>query len=403
MKDFSWKNCVVAKANQKNFERFANECKNAGIILSDIKSDSDGYVFAMSFKNYRRIIPIAFRSGVRTRIIRKKGFGYFAYKRRKRYGFFLGALISIAIFVYLTSCIWVVDVVGNEETPTEQILDVMKKNQISVGKFRYGKNISKIKNSALIDLDTLSWLWVTIDGTRAVVEVREKGNSVDIVDKNGAYNLVASYPGVIVDMQVRDGRKAVERNQVVDKGQILVSGVCSSDYRPNRYVRANGKVIALTWRTLSGEYHHTEKIKIKTGKVKKKYSLAIADKNIKLYFKKKPDFKNFVKEHKKTQIRIFNDIYLPLTFTTDTFYEIIVKENILDDKTVVSQAVEVLTKDLENKRADGSETVERVYSYEKKSNGNLLVTVTLCSRENIAETAKVDVETTKEDVSGESN
>ena len=403
MKSFSLKNTVVAKAKAKNFESFLNECVNEGIILSDISQTENGYNFSMSFKNYRRILPIAFKTGVRTKIVRKKGALYFAYKRRTRYGFFGGAIIAILLFVYLTSCIWVVDVVGNKETPTKEILKVLKKNDIGVGKLRYGKNISKIKNSALIDLDTLSWLWVTIDGTRAVVEVREKGSSPEIIDKTGAYNLVASYPGVIVDMQVRDGRKAVERNMVVSEGQMLVSGVCSSVYRPDRYVRANGTVTARTWRTLSAEYHHTETQKIKTGETKKKYTLGIMNKDIKLYLNKKPDFKNYVKEEKKTRLRIFKDIYLPITFTTDVFYEIIIKENKLDDDTVVSQAVESLTNQLERARADGARTVERTYSYETLPNGNLYVSVMLMSEENIAKTVKVDIQTAKEDVSGKSN
>ena len=94
---------------------------------------------------------------------------------------------------------------------------------------------------------------------------------------------------------------------------------------------------------------------------------------------------------------------MPITFTTDVFYEIIIKENKLDDDTVVSQAVESLTNQLERARADGARTVERTYSYETLPNGNLYVSVMLMSEENIAKTVKVDIQTTKEDVSGKSN
>ena len=403
MKKFSWKNTVTAITKTKKFEKFANECKNEGIILSDIKFQDEYCTFSMDFNDYKKILPVAFRSGVRTKISARKGAGYFAYKHRRRYGFFFGASLFAVLFCCLTSCIWVVDVIGNKETSTDEILGVMKKNGISIGNFKYGKNISKIKNSALIELDTLSWLWVTIDGTRAVVEVRERGKSPEVVDRSGVYNLVAAYPGVIVDTQIKYGRKLVERGMVVDKGQILAGGVSSSQYRENRFVHAAGKVIARTWREAAGEYHHNEKIKLKTGKTKKKYSLLIFDANIKLSFKDKPDFKNYVKKQKKTQLRVFKDIYLPFAFTTDTFYEIIIKDNVLEDEEVVSQAVDALTKQIESERSLGAETVQRTYSYETLPNGNLLVSVMLESNENIAKTVKVDIETTKEDVSGEDN
>ena len=58
---------------------------------------------------------------------------------------------------------------------------------------------------------------------------------------------------------------------------------------------------------------------------------------------------------------------------------------------------------IKKERSDDAVTINRTYSYEELRNGNLYVTVTLESEENIARPVKIEVDTTEEDASGESN
>ncbi len=403
MKRFSWKNNVTLKINRKNFVNFANECIKENIVLYSTKEDGEFFLCTMSFSDFKRIRPLVRKTKARVKIVGKKGALYFVHIHRKRYGFYLGAVLALMLFVYLTSCIWVVDVVGNETTSTEEILAVMKENAIAVGEFRFGKKISQIKNNALIKLDTLSWLWVTLDGTRAVVEVREKGDSVGIVDKSKPANIVASYPGVIEDMQVKSGRKTVMRGDTVDAGQLLVSGITETAYSHDRYIYSTGTVTARTWRTLDGEYHHTETRQIKTGKTQNKKSITIFGTKIKLYFSDKVKFKDYLHNTNTKNVRLFKNIYLPITFTTDEFCEIIVKKKILPDDVVISQATEALTDAICSQRAEDAVTVKRTYGYEILPNGNIYVTVTLESLENIAKQVEIQIQKAEENTLGESN
>lgn len=398
-----WKNTVTIRISEKNFENFLNECRKEEIFITDIRKDSYGYVCCMSFKNFKRIRAAARNSGVRISIIRKQGAGYFVRIHKKRYGFYAGAVIALVLLIYLTSCIWVIDVIGNESTAGDEILKTLDDNGIGIGKLRYGKDISHIKNKCLIELDSLSWLWVTIEGTRAVVEVREKTTGMEILNTTTPHNLVASYPGQITDMQVKYGQKVVARDDIVSQGDLLVSGVCATKTRGNRYVNAHGTVTARTWRTKSGEYHHTARNEIKTGNTEIKRSITMFGKKIKLYTDSKPSFDDYTKQTKVKQMRIFKNIYLPLSFTTDEFCEIIVKNETLSDEVVARQAADRLTDEIKKERSEDAATVNRTYSYEVLENGNLFVTVTLESEENIAKPVKIEVETTEEDTSGESN
>jgi len=290
---------------------------------------------------------------------------------------------------------------GNDTTSEKEILEVMKDCGIGIGKPRFGKKISHIKNRALIELDTLSWLWVTLDGTRAVVEVREKGDSEDILDRVHPHNLVASCDGEIVDMQVRTGKKMVERGNIVSKGDLLVSGAVETVYKPNRYVHARGSVIARTWRSAEGEYTHVDLAKYKTGNTRKRHSIKIFGREIRLFFSKKAPFKDYILQTDVKSIKIFKNIYLPFCFTTETFCEIIEKENTLEDEVVIERAVNKLTEAIEDERHEDAVTLQRTYSYETLPNGNLHIIVTLESRENIAIPVSMTVETTEEYTGGE--
>ncbi len=400
MNKISWKNTVTVRISKKNFENFANECKNENILLNDIVPEEDCFNCDMSFSDYKRIRGIASKSGTKIKIIKKRGAGYFVKKHKRRYGFYAGAFLALSLFAYLTSCIWVVEVVGNDKTATERILEVVEKNGIGIGSFRFGKDLADIKNKSLIELDTLSWLWVSLDGTRAVVEVREKGDSRDIIDKTKPCNLVASHPGVIVDMEVKSGRKIVERGATVSKGQLLVSGAVET-FTGNRYIYSSGTVTARTWRTMSGEYHHTQTNRIKTDETEKKISLEVFGKKVKLYKDPLPSFENYDVSVKEKRLRIFKNIYLPLSFTTEEFCEIITEEEILPDSVVVSEAVEYLTGQIEAERSTGAITENRSYTCEVVPGGNLYVTVTLESLEDISFPVEIEVQSTEEYTLGE--
>ncbi len=403
MKRFSWKNRITVRISQKNFGKFICECKKEKISLTDIRFIDDSYICTMFSKDLSKAETAREESGAEMTVVKKTGAGYFAYIHRKRYGFYVGALVALLILVYLTSCIWVIDIEGNDLTSDKEILSTLSKHGIKIGSIRYGKKISEIKNKSLIELDSLAWLWVRIDGTRAIVEVREKGEGEEIYDPDIYANLVASYPGLICDMRVKHGRKVVERNDVVSKGDLLVSGISATKYLGNRYIHSQGEVIAKTWRSLERDFDTTLTKKVPTGKKYKKRSIEIFGKEIKNIFLSKTKYKNYIKETEKKQVRIFNNIYLPLSFTTETFCEIIfVKETLREDE-AVKRAVDTLVAEIESQRHKDAKTLNIIHDYINLGDGKIRVSVTIESEENIAIESKLDIEMLEEDTVGEDN
>ena len=387
---------VTVRVSRRGCEKFFNRCSDCGIRLSGVCNDGYGVVCRMSSADFRRIRPCARGIGVHVSIIRKSGLGLYLKHRRKRRAFFIGGAAALLIMFYLTSCIWVIDVTGNEKIPDKVILSSIEKHGLKVGSLRYGHDIKKLQNEVLIDLDSLSWLWVDIDGTRAVVKVREKELGVESENRDGAYNMVASHSGYVTDIVAKSGRKVIERGDVVAEGDLLISGISATNFKGNRYIHSQGTVTAQTWRKKSGEYHHTKTEFKKTGKKVKKRTVNFFGFDVKLYLSKKTGFELYEESKKSSQMKILGNIYLPVSFTTDTFCEIIREDKKITDADAVSAAVNSLTAQIEGERSEGAVTVKREYEYQKLENGDVFVTVTVESEENIARPVKIEVDKTED-------
>lgn len=396
-------NVVTVRIYGGRRENFLNMCSERGIEVSDIISDDFAMTFSVKACDFKKMRPCARMSGVHLRIVCKKGMGLYLKKRRRRYGFFLGALAAALFFVYLTSCIWVIDIRGNETVSGKTILNSLEKHGLHVGCARFGHDLKKLQNNVLIDLDSLAWMWVYLDGTRAVIEVREKGEAVQMADDGAVYNIVAAESGRISKIIARSGQLVAGVGDAVNEGDLLISGVSSTAFRGNRYIHSDGYVLARTWRTKSGEYNHTKNTRNFSGEECHKRRLIVFGHEIKLFFNKKIGYKYYEKFTKIKNIKIFNNIYLPMTFTTDTFCEIIKGEEQISDSEVVMTAVKKLTADIESERGNDAKTIKKEYEYHKLDNGNIVVSVSVESDENIALPVKIEVNKSEDNVSGENS
>ncbi len=388
--------CAYFGEKSGSTEKFFNSCVAGGIKIYKIRRDEFGVVCKISSRDFKKIRSYARESGVRLCIIRKSGIGLYIKHRRKRHGFFAGGALALALMAYLTSCIWVIDIIGNENVSDDVIISCLESNGIKIGNFRYGYDMKKLQNKMLSDLNSLAWLWVDIDGTRVTVRVREKNFGVESEEQDGAYNMVASYSGYVKDILAKSGRCVVERGSIVSEGDLLISGISATSFRGNRYIHSQGAVLARTWRKKSGEYHHTKTEFLQSGNKIQKSTVNFFGFDVKLYLSENVDFDLFEKSTKKGQLKIFKNIYLPISFTTDEFCEIIREDTEIDDREVVLTAAKYLTAQIESERSEGAVTVKRECEYKKLDNGNMFVTVIVESEENIAQPVKIEVDETKE-------
>ena len=171
---------------------------------------------------------------------------------------------------------------------------------------------SKKKSKAIIkDFPGIAWVWVEIDGTKAIVSVREKVTKPEFFDYEFFCNVVASKDGVIKKAVSSSGSLLVSEGMFVKKGDILISGVYdSTDIAPLRFINAGGIVYATTVYTIEDNFDGKYIRYSPQDELKSFYSPKIL--NAKLYENKKTKNLRLIMQEDNIKLKLLGKKYLPL-------------------------------------------------------------------------------------------
>lgn len=316
-------------------EKVLNLCAANRITLWNsriIKNGIETCIFIKDFWNFRSIMR---GSKLRVHIIEKKGVPIKLYKNRGRTGLYVGVVLLFVFLRVMSGFIWTIDVEGNEITKTEDIIAVCEKIGITEG-MRSSKIKPKVqREQLLLELDSLSWAALNVEGSRLTVnvsEIREEDKS-----KGLPTNLKARADGIVKKINVTAGYCIVKPGDTVKQGDILVSGVIEAS-DGTRFVRSAGSITAETTRsiTLERKYEYIKeyetgavnsrsvleifalKLPLFLGSETQKYNSEITVKQLKLFGKSLP-IKIYNKKYriKKEEIRTLSKEKLAEMLETD--------------------------------------------------------------------------------------
>lgn len=232
-------------------ERFINLCRHNKIILWELKS-RDGVISAcVDRAGYKKIRPVARKSGMRVRISRKYGLPFFLARHSRRVGVLIGACLCVAVLIILSTRIWSIDVVGNVRVPAETVLGVFEDLGVRRGVAGSRINISATEIEALRRLPELSWLNINISGSAARIEVRETVESPELAEDGAPTDIVAARDGQIVILRPFNGTQEQKIGNPVLKGDLLISGIEENKDLTVSFCKASGYVVARTSREVS--------------------------------------------------------------------------------------------------------------------------------------------------------
>ncbi len=291
-------------------ERFLNLCRMRGIVLWDLRS-IDGIIHAKTDRSgYRKIRPIARKSGMKVRIKKKCGLPFFLNRHSRRAGLPVGACFFIAMLCILSTRIWSVDVIGNNRVTSEEIIGVFEELGIKKGTAGGKVDINSVEIAALQKLPELTWINMNINGSAALIEVRERVASPETDGDTEPSDIVASRDGQIVILRPFNGTQEQKIGNPVLKGDLLISGIEENRDLTVSFCRAKGYVVARTNHSVG--YTQNSEIKVKTA-VEQKKSYVLDFLFFSIPFGKVPD--NSYRE--KTELRI-NGVTLPVALTECT-------------------------------------------------------------------------------------
>lgn len=230
-------------------ERFINLCRLNRIPLNNLKCNGSVLTAQTDCNSYKRIRPVAKKSGMRVRITAKHGLYFFLKKHRHRFGLIVGACLCLFCTVFLSTRIWRIEVIGNVRVPSEEITSVFASLGVREGARSASINASATEDAALRKLPDVSWINVNLSGCTAVIEVRETVKKPLSERDDSPSNLIASRDGLILILRPFNGTAEAAVGSPVLKGDLLISGIEENKDLTSNFCKAEGYVVAQTKRS----------------------------------------------------------------------------------------------------------------------------------------------------------
>ncbi|MBY6276334.1 sporulation protein YqfD [Symbiobacterium thermophilum] len=206
-----------------DIERFLNGCLEEGILLWDLRRTPERLHATMMLADFFQLRPVARAGRCRVRIRARHGLPFLTRRLRRRPFLLAGALGGLAALVWAGSHLWVVDVRinGPGYLDPRAILAVAAEAGLRQGAWKARIDLDHVTQHLKSRVEELSWAVVRVDGTRAVIEVVEKG-AVTPPDQAQCVHLVARKAGVVEQVIPLQGEPLVKKGDVVQPGEMLV-------------------------------------------------------------------------------------------------------------------------------------------------------------------------------------
>ena len=172
-------------------EKFINNCLKSNILLWNIKRKKSTIMACnIGIADFKRIRHILKKTKCRIKIERKRGLPFTFNKYKKRKIFALIILIIVLLIMILSNFVWNIEIEGTEKIDNKELMNTLKEEGLSIGKFKPSLDTKNIINKIRLDRDDIAWIGIEIAGTNAVVKVVEAEEKPEIIDENEYCNSV---------------------------------------------------------------------------------------------------------------------------------------------------------------------------------------------------------------------
>jgi len=299
-------------------EAFINRCVKESIAIWDIERVGDReIVCSLMLKDIRRIKPILKATDCRIHFEGRSGLPFLIRRLLSRTGILIGILFAFALIFILSNMVWRIDVSGADPVVEKQIRSALKKMNVHVGSLTFFlPSLETIEDELLGQIKKATWIGVSKDGTTYHVDIVQK-ELPPREKETGPRDLIATKEAKIRRIFVEKGVAVVEPDQVVEPGQLLVSGSIGNEDNP-KFVAAKGKVMGETW------YRSDVSVPLKTayttmtGDIYRKHQLKVFGWSLPIWgFKSHP----YKEAHVDREIKPFHFLFwdLPVSYERITY------------------------------------------------------------------------------------
>ena len=363
---------IVIKVTN-NIKRFINKCRTNNFELYDINYvDKNNIIIKIKKEDLENIKKYNYYSEIN--IYKNMGFDYLLEKI-KNLKYFITCFILLLLSMFLISNIILkINVIHSNKKIRELVTEELYSNGIK--KYSYKKNfleLEQIKNKILKEnKEKLEWISITNIGMTYIVRVEER--IIDnIVQEHDFCNIISTKEALITNIYSNKGNIIVNKNDIVKKDDILISGELKLNEKTKNFTCANGKVLGRVWYTTNISVKRDYTTKIKTGK--ERYNLIINHKVLRNKKYNKYDKKIILKNK-------WLEIYKEIEYKeTKKKY----KENDAQEK-----ALAEIDKKFKSKLGTRGNVIDKKILKKEKNNKEIILEVFVTTEENISKQIKLN-------------
>lgn len=279
--------CIKIKISGNSLERFLNLCRNKRIVMWKLEVMEDAYSMYVHASDFKLMKPCAKKTKTKIRILERKGIPFFLFQYRKRKLFFFGILVCCFLIYCSTFFVWDITFVGNSSITDEVLEEYLHSQSVYEGMQKKRLDCMQIAKDLRIAFENITWVSASIDGTKLKIEIKEKLQTAEDTAEEEPCDIIAKESGQIVSIVTRNGTPLVRVGDMVEKGDVLVSGSIDiqNDARETvsrNYVRADADIILERTMEYQNECTQPYKKKIYTGK--KRFCVFLKIRDVRIQF-----------------------------------------------------------------------------------------------------------------------
>ena len=265
-------------------ERFINLCNRENVYLWD-SFYSGGILTAKLYcKDFRKLLSIRRKSGVKIKAVQKYGLFFFIRRNRKRKILAAGLITALVSMLIMNSFVWSIDIIGSQSIEKNEIRETLKAYGLKYGTYVPAFDAGKAGRDAVNSSDgKILWLAINIKGSKATVEVRDYIKPDKQTADKTPCNIVADFDGIILSAYTHRGVQVADSGTAVKKGDMIISGIAENE-NGTEYLHAEGEVAAI--HEVKHEIRFSDSVNVSTPTaLKNGYSLKLFGISIPLYIK----------------------------------------------------------------------------------------------------------------------
>ena len=369
-------------------ERFINICTNKKILIWNLKREKGVKLYLnIGINDFKRLSSIAKKTKCKIKILKKRGIPFLIsrYKKRKIFAIFL--IIIFCLICLSSKYVWNIEVIVEDNLQIENVEEDLEALGLKKGVLKSNVNTEQIINELRLKRDDISWIGIDLKGTNVRVDIVKADKSPEIIDNKDYCDIVAKKSGVITKITAQNGTALFNVGDTVQEGDVLIAGYMEGKYTDRRYVHSLGEVEAKVYYEKTKEIRFNQDIYEETGKKETKFEINFNNKKIKLY-NKLSKFELYETENKEMNLKLFNNLYLPISITKITNKE----QRKEPKKYTLSEAITLGVNDLSSQIENEIENKNSIKNKDVKTvenEGSVVVTVIYETLESIGENKKI--------------